>query len=69
MESKILENNFKYHDPNASQALRYMELRSAGLAVAEAINARCPESREKDLAIMKLEEAIMWANASIARNE
>ena len=27
----------------------------------------CPESREASLAITKLEEAIMWANAAIAR--
>lgn len=28
----------------------------------------CPDSRELSLAITKLEEAIMWANASIARS-
>lgn len=28
-----------------------------------------PTSREQELALTKLEEAIMWANASIARNE
>jgi len=29
----------------------------------------CPDSREKSVAITKLEESIMWANAAIARNE
>ena len=29
----------------------------------------CPESREKSLAMTKIEEATMWANASIARRE
>jgi hypothetical protein len=29
----------------------------------------CPGSRELSLAITKLEEAVFWANAAIARNE
>lgn len=29
----------------------------------------CKGSREYSLAITKLEEAVMWANAAIARNE
>jgi hypothetical protein len=32
------------------------------------INDLCPESREKSLAITNLEQAVMWANAAIARN-
>ena len=37
--------------------------------LAQTIISNCPSSRERSLAITKLEEAIMWANASIARNE
>jgi hypothetical protein len=37
--------------------------------LAAYISEKCPESREKSLAITKIEEAVMWANASIARNE
>ena len=33
------------------------------------LNDLCPDSREKSLAMTKLEECVMWANASIARNE
>ena len=29
----------------------------------------CPDSRELSVALTKLEEAVMWANAAIARNE
>ena len=29
----------------------------------------CPPTRERSLAMTALEEAVMWANASIARNE
>jgi len=31
--------------------------------------ANTPESREQSLAITALEEAVMWANAAIARRE
>lgn len=36
--------------------------------MARTIAGRCPDSREKSLAMTKLEECSMWANASIARN-
>lgn len=29
----------------------------------------CPESRERSVALTDLETSVMWANASIARNE
>lgn len=31
--------------------------------------APAPDSREKSLALTHLEDAVMWANAAIARNE
>ena len=34
----------------------------------EAIYERCPESRERSLAIAWAETSLMWANAAIARN-
>ena len=33
------------------------------------IDSLCPDSREKSLAITKIEESVMWANAAIARRE
>lgn len=64
-----IENNFKYHPPKEGQPAKYEALRSLGKGLAEAIDQMCPNSREKSLAVTKLEEAVMWANASIARNE
>lgn len=64
-----LENNFKYHPPKEGQADRYTTLRDKAKELAQLIQAECPESREKSVAFTHLETAVMWANASIARNE
>jgi hypothetical protein len=63
-----LEKRFTYHTPVGNQPVRYESLRSATKALAYLILSTCPESREKSLALTKLEEAVFWANASIARN-
>lgn len=60
---------FTYHAPELDQATRYVELRSQARDFLELIVGSCPPSRERSLAITKLEEAIMWANAAIARRE
>ncbi len=67
--SQDLDNRFTYHAPKEGQAERYIELRAAAREMAELIDTQCPESRELSLALTKLEECVMWANASIARNE
>ncbi|MFP4661954.1 MAG: hypothetical protein ACLFPF_07185 [Halanaerobiales bacterium] len=64
-----LENRFKYHSPKEGQPEKYSKIRSEAKGLAHLINKTCPDSREKSLAITKLEEVVMWANASIARNE
>lgn len=68
MSNERLEHNFTYHAPNAEKAKDYETLRGMGRNIAVMIQVMCPEVREKSLAITKIEEAIMWANASIARD-
>lgn len=46
-----------------------MQLRDAGHELAKLINDKTPASREQSLALTHLEDAVMWANAAIARNE
>lgn len=69
MKAEELARNFTYHPPKTGQPEKYAEIRMQGYRLAAYINDQCPESREKSLAITKLEEVVMWANASIARNE
>ena len=64
-----IENAFIYHAPIDDQPARYGELREKAKELAHLIDGYCPPSREKSLALTNLEQSIMWANASIARNE
>lgn len=69
MDSEEFRNRFTYHPPKGDQPGKYEVIRSSARLFADMINDACPESREKALAFTKLEEAIMWANASIARHD
>ena len=64
-----IENNFTYHTPKVDQVGRYISIREKAKECAYMIDELCPESRERSLAMTKLEECVMWANAAIARNE
>lgn len=68
MDRADLENRFTYHRPKPGQPEAYAEIRDRALDLALHVNEACPESREKSLAITHLEDAVMWANASIARH-
>lgn len=63
-----IENNFMHHSPKEGQAEKYEAIREKAKKLAYLIDDVCPNSREKELAITKLEECSMWANASVARN-
>ncbi|SYX84623.1 DUF7681 family protein [Paenibacillus alvei] len=65
----VIENNFKYHVPKEGQPEKYNAIREKAKELANVIEELCPNSREKSLAMTNLEQAMMWANASIARNE
>jgi hypothetical protein len=67
MNQKI-ESAFTYHTPKTGQPEMYTEIREKAKELAYLIDSTCPDSREKSLAMTKLEECVMWANAGIARN-
>lgn len=68
MEVSDLRNRFTYHPPQEGQDEMYKLIRLTALQLAGLINERCPEGREKSLAVTHIEEAVFWANASIARS-
>jgi hypothetical protein len=64
-----LRQRFQFHPPRDNvTADKHDRVRSACLdAAEELVKATGAVSREQSLAITKLEEAMFWANAAIAR--
>lgn len=69
MDLAELDARFTYHAPKVDQIARYQDIRDIGRHFAGILNEKCPESRELSLALTSLEQAVMWANAAIARRE
>ena len=57
---------FAYHQPTADQVVSYAELRQKGKELAQLIEKLCPASADRTVAIRKIREALMVANAAIA---
>lgn len=60
---------FTYHPPKGDQAERYMLIRDTARSFARVVCAETPSGREQSVALTRIEEAVFWANAAIARNE
>lgn len=67
--SAELESRYSYHSPKEDQPKRYEALRAKTKELAHMIDELCPNSCERSSAHTNLQQAIMWANASIAINE
>jgi hypothetical protein len=68
MTKEEIDHNFKYHPPKEGQPELYFLIREKAKEIAHIIQIEVPDSREKSLAFTKLEEAVFWANAGIARS-
>lgn len=66
-KNEELETRFTYHAPKPGQPEKYEALRATAKELAYLIEKLTPPSREQALALTKLEEAVMWAHAAIAR--
>lgn len=63
-----IENAFTYHAPKDGQPEKYQAIREKAKELAYLIDELVPDGREKALAQTNLEQAVMWANAGIARS-
>ena len=68
VDAVYVDQAFQYHAPTGDQAQRYQRINEQSRDLATVILIDCPESPERTLAIRALQEARMWANASIAIN-
>lgn len=64
-----IENIFKFHTLSDDQSKKMEELQIKAKELAQLILDVCPYSRERNLALTNLEQSLLWANESIARNE
>lgn len=63
-----LDRRFDFHPADTEdRQSAHMNVRTRCKSLARRIDELCPDGREKSLAITALEEAMMWANAAIAR--
>ena len=63
-----LTERFTHHAPTPEQVPKYGEVRARALEFAERLVEMCPSSPELTRAINALDEAVMLANAAIARH-
>jgi hypothetical protein len=66
---KELDAVFTYHAPFGTQPERYVTIRNRAREFGEMLLSLCPASRERSLALTRLQECVQMANASIAINE
>lgn len=69
MDPKDIENRFAFHAATTEEKRdAHTSVRQNCKVLADFLNDKLPEGREKSLAITHLEDVMMWANASLARN-
>jgi len=65
--TKRIKNDFTYHRPPANIGPVFVSLREKAKELALMIDRLVPPGREQSSALTRLEEAVMHANAGIAR--
>lgn len=66
LDKDAIEDIFSYHPPVGGQVDRYNAIREGAKVFALIILENTPSSADQTVAIRKLRESVMTANASIA---
>ena len=65
----MIQNWFAYHTPEGDDELHYVNIRAAGLNLAEIIVLHTPPGPDQTAALRKVREAVFTANAALACRE
>jgi hypothetical protein len=65
LEIDALTHVFTYQQPDADQIAKMADIRAAALVFALCIRERVPRCADRTVAIRKIREAVMTANAAI----
>jgi len=69
MDFADIDNRFAFHAATTQEKRdEHTSVRQQCRQLADFLNERLPERREKSLAMTHLEEVMLWSNAAIARN-
>lgn len=63
-----IKNRFGFHPATEQTKAQHQIVRSAFIELAAMLDELLPPGRESALVMTKLQEAAMWANASVACN-
>lgn len=70
MATADIDHRFNFHAATTEEKRNeHTSIREAARLLAHAIDDRCPDGREKAIALTKIEETMFWGNAAIARNQ
>jgi hypothetical protein len=70
LDAKDIEHRFAFHAASTEEKRdEHTSVRQNCRQLADLLNDKLPEGREKALAITHLEEVMFWGNAAIARGE
>lgn len=69
MNVEEIRKKFAVHELDDVKKIKLEVIRKKGLELACLINELCPDGKEKSIAMNGLDEVVMFANASVARND
>lgn len=64
-----MKKTFAYHKPSAAGLEAITKIREAFSGLSDLIEATCPTSREKSVALTNLETTAMWAIKAVVCND
>ncbi|MBT2505165.1 hypothetical protein J7I98_04480 [Streptomyces sp. ISL-98] len=68
MQPEDIAHRFAFHAATTEEKRdEHTSVRQACRRLADELNERLPEGREKALVVTKIEEVMFWANAAFAR--